>query len=172
MRNSLPEDAGNKVIGRKSKEVEWKSGLSREQALVDAAFIQPWAILAVQALDVLDESVAQGAEQLAHLDSFAVLHAMGRLEDLRQDAVVLGAVRGQAGKAGLLHQLLFAPEVHARELDEPVQQRAYLFAAATAHYRQAKFVHRIHQDAVLIVHGSYADGAGVVPGQKGHVSLR
>ena len=71
-----------------------------------------------------------------------MLEPVGRLEDLRLHSVVLGAMRGQTGKAGTLHQLLFAAEVRARELDQLVHQLAYLFAAATAHHRQTKFVQR------------------------------
>ncbi len=133
--------------------------------------IQPRAIFLVHALYVADKPVVQEAKKIARLHRLAVLQPVGRMEDLRQQAVVLGAVLGQAEKAGLLHQSLFAPEVHARELDQLVQQFAYLFAAATSHHRQTKFVLRIHQDAVLIVRGFYADGAGVVPRQKGHMVL-
>ena len=146
--------------------------VDRQLALVRAVLIQPRAILLVQSLDVVDEPVVQEAQRIAHVHGLAVLQPVGGLMELRQQTLVLRAVLGQRGKAGLLHQLLFAPEVHARELDQPVQQLASLFATATAHHRQPKFVHCIHQDAVLIVHGSYADGAGVVPGQKGHMSLR
>jgi hypothetical protein len=38
----------------------------------------------------------------------------------------------QAGKVGLLHQLLLAKEVHARELDELVKQFADLLTASAA----------------------------------------
>jgi hypothetical protein len=113
---------------------------------------------------VLGIGFAQKAEQRAHLHLIAVLHAMGGVKNPRQHMLVLDAVFGQAGKTVLLQQLLLAPEVHARELDQPVQHLADLFSARTAHRRQAKLVHGIQQDAVLVIHGSHADGAGAVPG--------
>ena len=139
--------------------------------LVQAVLIHPRAIFLVQPLNVVDEPVVQEAEKIARLHCLAVLEPVGRLEGLHRNPVARGAVRGQSEKAGPLHQLLLAAEERARELDHLVQQLAYLFAAATAHHRQTKFLHRIHHDAVLIVHGIYADGAGVVPRQKGHMVL-
>jgi hypothetical protein len=121
---------------------------------------------------MLGIGIAQKAEQRAHLHLFAVLHAMGGLKNLRQNALVLDAMLGQSGKSVLLQQLFLAPEVHARELDQPIENLADLFPPRTADRRQAKLVHRIHQNAVLVVHGSHAHRAGVIPGQKGHMNLR
>ncbi len=119
-----------------------------------------------------DVTAAQGAKQGAHGDCFSVLDGMGSLNHLGQHPVVLGAVVREAGKAGLLQQLLFAPEMHARELDQLVDDGADLLAAATANDSLAQFVHGVHENAVLIVHGSDAYGARVVPGKKGQSSLR
>jgi hypothetical protein len=92
-------------------------------------------------------------------------------QHLGQHPVMFCAMVPEAGKAGLLHQLLLAEEVHTRELDEPVKQLADLLAAAAADQGQPQFVHGVHQDSVLVVHRANFDGAGVVPGEKRHMSL-
>ena len=106
---------------------------SLRHCLINAVVIEAGAVFTIQAFDMVDVTASEGAEQRAHRYSFSVLHAMGGLNHLRQHAVVFGPVVGQAGKATLLHQLLFAPEVHARELDQPVEDGADLFPAATAY---------------------------------------
>ncbi len=121
---------------------------------------------------MVDVTAAEGAKQGAHRYCFSVLDRMGSLNHLGQHPVVLGAVVDEAGKGGLLHQLLFAPEMHARELDQLVEDGADLLAASTAHDSLAQLVHGVHENAVLIVHGSNADGARVVPGKQGQSSLR
>jgi len=69
--------------------------------------------------------------------------------------------------------MLLADEVHARELDQPVQQFILLRSFTAAYQYQAKFVHRVHHDGVLIVHGLHANIACVVPEeQKSHIALR
>lgn len=98
--------------------------------------IEPRAVLLVEALNMICEPVAQKAQEGADLDSFAVLNAMGRMQHLRQQALMLGAVFGCAGKTGLLHEPLFAGEMHSREFDQPVQQLAHLFAATPTHNRE------------------------------------
>jgi hypothetical protein len=85
--------------------------------------------------------------------------------------MVFSAVFLQASKTGLHHQLFLAPEVHAREFDELVEQFADPFMAGAAHQRQTELVNGVHQDAVLIVHGTNAHRAGVVPGEKSQMSL-
>jgi hypothetical protein len=119
------------------------------------------------------EPVVQEAEQIAHAHCLAVLHPVDGLLELRQQTLVLGAVPCEAGEAMLLQQLLFAPEVHARELDELVQQFVGLRSLGVVYRRQAKFVHRVHHDGVLIVHGLHAHAAGMVPREKkSHMILR
>jgi hypothetical protein len=125
-------------------------------------FIQPETVLPVYALNVLDKQFAQEAEQWAHLDLFAVPHAMGGLQDLRQNALVIATVFGKARKAVLLQQLLLTPEVHAGELDQPVQNFADPFASGTTHRYPAQLVQRIQQDAVLVVHCPYAYSASSI----------
>jgi hypothetical protein len=39
-----------------------------------------------------------------------------------------------------------------------------MFPAQTPNHGEAKLVHGIHEDTVLVVHGSDAYGASVVPG--------
>ena len=126
--------------------------------------IEPRAILLVKAFNMIGKPVAQKTQEGADLDPFAVLNAMGRMEHLRQQALVLGAMFGRAGKTGLFHEPLFAGEMHSREFDQPVQQLAHLFAATPTHNRQPQLVHGIHMDAVLIVHSLNSDSTGVVPG--------
>jgi hypothetical protein len=92
-----------------------------------------------------------------------MLQAMSRLKHLRQHPPVFGAMLLEAGKGRLFHQLLFTPEVHAGELDQAVQMLADFFTSAAMDQRQAQFVDRIHEDAVLVVHGANVDRAGVVP---------
>ena len=78
---------------------------------------------------------------------FAVLQPMRRLQNVRQHAMVLGAMFFQTRKSGPLHQLLFAPEVHPRKLHELIQQLTDLFLSCASHQRQAQRVDRIHQNA-------------------------
>lgn len=70
------------------------------------------------------------------------------------------SVRGWAGA-----------KVHAGELDELVEQLADGLAPGAADEGQPECVDGVHEDAVLIVHGAHAHAAGVVPGEKGHMSL-
>jgi len=132
--------------------------------LVHAALIEPGSILAIHALDVLGIGFSEETEQGAHLHLLSVLYAVSGLENLREDALMLATVLIATGKEMLLEQMLLAFEVHARELDEPVEHLADLFPAHAADHRESKFVHGIHEDTVLIIHGSDADCAGVVPG--------
>jgi hypothetical protein len=93
-----------------------------------------------------------------------VLEAMGRRENLRLNGMVQAAVFRQSRESSLLHQLLFAGKMQAAELDELFKELADLFAPCAANEREAQLVHGIHEDTVLMVHGFYADGAGMVPG--------
>ena len=71
----------------------------------------------------------------------------------------------------LLYQKLFLTlEVHLRELDKPFQLKADFAAIRPAHNHPAEFVQRVHQDAVLIIHGLHSDDAVVAPGQQRHIS--
>lgn len=133
-------------------------------ALEDATLIEPWAVFAVEALDVLDIAIAQGAHHGASFHRFTVLQAVGQLNHFSEHSVVFGSMPGEAGKSGLLHQLLLAREVHARELDELVKYFADLFVAATVHQGEAQLIDCVHEDAMLVVHGTDVNGAGVVPG--------
>src|SRR5208283_5111597 len=135
-----------------------------ENALIDPALVQPRAVLPVQALDVLEIAVAQGFQQSAHVNGFAVLLAMNRGPEEFQQAAMLGAVREQAWEPALFHQLFLAPEMHARELDQPVCELGNLLAAGAAHHGLANLIDGVHEDAVLVVHGADADATGVVPG--------
>jgi hypothetical protein len=77
---------------------------------------------------------------------------------------MFGPMLNQAGKVRVLHQLFLALEMHARELNQPVKYFAHLFPSAAVQKRQAQFVRRVHQNAVLVVQGANAHRAGVVPG--------
>jgi hypothetical protein len=126
--------------------------------------MKPRRILLIHGFDVMQESVVQAAEQGAQLHSLSVLQAMRGPQNVGQHAMVLGAVLLKACKAGLIHKLLLAPEVHARKLDELVQQLADPLAPGPAHQRQAQRVDGIYEDSVLVVHGAHAHAAGMVPG--------
>ena len=54
------------------------------------------------------------------------------------------AMLGRAGEVVLLQELLLAGEVHARELDEPVQALAHAFATLAPNEREADFIEGIH----------------------------
>jgi len=97
---------------------------------------------------------------------------MGVLEQMRQQLLVLEMMLRQLGEAILFHELLFVEEMEAGKLDEPAQQAADLFTAGVANAGQAKIVHRVHKNAVLIIHGADADGAGMIPGEKDHWGLQ
>jgi len=83
--------------------------------------IEPRAILPIKALNMVREPVAQRTQEGADLDSFSVLNAMGGIQHLCQQALVLGAVFGCAGKTGLFHEPLFAREMPSSEFDQPVE---------------------------------------------------
>jgi hypothetical protein len=138
--------------------------LPRTRCSGHAALIEPGGVLAVECTHVLYEPVAQKFEQRSHGNQLAVLHPMRGFEQLCEQAPVLGAMLFKAGKAILLHQLLLARKVHARKPDELVEHLAHCFAAGAVHGGQMQVVDRIHEDAVLIIHGGDSDGAGVVPG--------
>jgi hypothetical protein len=105
------------------------------------------------------------------MQRLAVLQPVRSLQNLGQYSMVFRAMQFQASKTGLRHQLFLAPEVHAREFDELVEQFADPFVAGAAHQRETELVNGVHEDAVLIVHGANADRAGVVPGEKSQMSL-
>jgi|HubBroStandDraft_1064217.scaffolds.fasta_scaffold412483_2 hypothetical protein len=133
--------------------------------------MKPRYILLIHGFDVMQESASQTAERGTQLHSHSVLQTMCSLQNVGQHAMVLGAMFLQALKAGLRHDLLFAPEVHAGELNEFVQELADPFAPGSTHQREAQRVDGIHQDSVLVVHGPHAHATSVVPSKKSHMSL-
>lgn len=141
-------------------------------ASADAIFPQPRPILAVHLGDMLDEPLVQCREQGVQGHLFGALETMGCLHYGGQYAVVFGSMLDKADEAGLFHEVLLAGEMHAGEVDELVEQVADFFAAGAAIERQTQVIDRVHEDAMLIVHGANADGAGMVPGEKSHMSLR
>jgi hypothetical protein len=151
------------IIGQEDTLFEWNS-VGARFALVDSPLIQPGAVELVGAFEVFQVAVAHPAKQRVHGNIFAVLDAMGRLPQIGQQPLMRQTVRGQAGETGLLQQLLLALEVHGGKLDKPVEQFTQLFFSATAHGGKAKLIHGIHQDAMLVVHGSDTNGAGMIPG--------
>ena len=62
-------------------------------------------------------------------------------------------------------------KVQARELHQPLQMLVQLLSAATARQRRMQLIHRVHQNAMLVVHGLHTDGAGMAPGKKSHMGL-
>ena len=66
-------------------------------ASADAVLPKPRSVLLVHGFNVVQESVVQVAEQGAQFDAFAVLQAMRRLQNIGQDAMVLGAMFRKAG---------------------------------------------------------------------------
>jgi hypothetical protein len=140
-------------------------------ALADSALAKPRTVLLVHLFDVLEKPIVQLAQQGTQMQRLAVLQPVRRLQDLGQHSMVFRAVLIQACKPGLLHQLLLAPEVHAGEFDELVEEFADPFMAGAAHQRQAELVDGVHEDAVLIVHGTNAYHASVVPSEKSQMSL-
>ena len=97
-----------------------------------------------------------------------VLRSVRSFLDLEQKPLVSLAMFRHAGKPMLFEQPLFAREMHAGELDQPVQLFAHLVSAVSAHQREPDLVQRVHQDAVLIVHRLYAHERRVIPGQQCH----
>ncbi len=99
----------------------------------------------------------------------AMLRTVGNFFDLAEEALVSLAVLAGARKAVLLEQTLFAGEMEAGELDEPVEAVDEFIPAASLDQREPNVVHRIHQDAVLVIHRLYANRAGVIPGDSCHL---
>jgi hypothetical protein len=126
--------------------------------------IEPLTMLLVKGLNMVRKPVEQKAQEGADRDSFAVLNVVDRIEHLREEALMLGAMLGHAGEPRLFHKALFALEVHLREFDQPVQQPADMIVVTAAQNRRPQFVHGIQDVAVLIVHSSYSDSTGVVQG--------
>src|SRR5450631_4198354 len=55
-----------------------------------------------------------------------------------------------------------------RKFDQSIQLLTNVFMFSALHQLQTQIVERVHQDAVLIIHGLYADDAPVIPGKEGH----
>ena len=85
--------------------------------------------------------------------------------------VVRSLVFVDLGKELLLQELFFTLKVHPGELDEAFELKAEIAAIGSADEHDAQFVQRVHQDAVLIVHGFDADDALVTPCQRAHNHL-
>jgi hypothetical protein len=124
--------------------------------------------LLVLSCDVVHVPIAQLAEQGMEGASLSTLKAVCSIAQQSDEAKMLGAVLGEAGKAALLHEPLLAGEMHAGEFDQSIDQRVHRFLAGSVDHGLAELVHGVHEDAVLVVEGADADGAGVVPGEKGH----
>ena len=122
-------------------------------------------------LQCAQESFAQKAHQQAQVRALAILQPVRLLQRLGHQGLVRRAMLLQDGKAGLGHELFFASEMHARELDEAVEYCTELLTAGSARHSKTQLIHRVHEDAVLIVHGANADSAVVLPGEKSHMSL-
>jgi hypothetical protein len=125
--------------------------------------MQPRTVLLVRSLNVVNEPAVQEDEQFAYIHGLAALQPGDGLLELPQQTLVLVAVAGQAREAMLLHQLLLTPEVQACEFNQLVQQLVYRILLMAADHRQAKLIHRVHNDGVLIVHGLHAHAARMVP---------
>lgn len=134
--------------------------------------MEPGAVFLIHLLDMLEEAVVELRQQRAQMEGFTVLEPMRGLENLRKHLMMNRAMLGKTREPGLLHQLLLAPEMHAREFDELVQQLAGFFVAATAQQRQAQVVNGVHKNAVLVIHGANTNRAGAVPREKSQISLR
>jgi len=147
-----------------SKE-QWVCGRwPRNRALEDVALVEPGTIEAVEIFDMTCVAFAELREHGTCLELCSALDALGRIEQLGEDAVVLGPMIGKSWKTGLLHEFFLAPEVHPGELDESVKDFADIFATSAVNEGEAEVVDRVHEDAVLIVHGANVDRGCVVPG--------
>jgi len=110
-------------------------------------------------------------KQRAEVNRLFAIHVFQRRIESREQRVVRIAVFTGSRESMLLQQLLFALEVHLREIDKALKLKADLAAVRSVRDHPAKFVQRVHQDAMLIVHGLHSDDAVVAPGQQRHINL-
>ena len=115
--------------------------------------------------------MAQLAEQGMDGSRLSTLKPASSFAEQTDEAKMLGTVLGEAWKAALFHESFLAGEMRAGECDQAVKQRIHGSPGASPDHGLAQLVHGVHEDAVLVVEGSDAYGASVVPGEKSHVSL-
>ena len=139
--------------------------------LEHAVLIEPRTVFLVEPLGVFEVPDAQKLEQGLHLDAVSVFSMINESANLFEQMLVGGAVFCQTGKTMLLQQLFFTVKVAAGEFNQEIELLIDGFTGTASHQHMPKFVHRIHQYAVLIVHCFYADDAVVTPRQKGHLSI-
>ena len=88
----------------------------------------------------------------------------GKLPHLAQQPRVLHAVNLQLRITVMLQQPLFRREVHASKFEQPRQNLVHRLPPLAPRQRQTQLVHRVHQNAVLIVQSANANRTCMVPG--------
>src|SRR5450631_316887 len=139
--------------------------------LEHTVLIEPRTVFLVESLGVFEIPNAQKLEQGLHLDAVSVFSMINEGANLIEQMLVGGAVFCQTRKTMLLQQLFFTVKVAAGEFNQKIELLVDGFTGTASHQHMPKFIHRIHQYAVLIVHCFYADDAVVTPRQKGHLSI-
>lgn len=139
--------------------------------LKDAPCVQPGTILLVESLDVLAVPGAEETEQRMRLHAVSAFNPVNGFMYLPQEMPMRIPVFRKARKVMAFQELLLAQEMQARELHQPLQMLVQLLSAATARQRRMQLVHRVHQNAMLVVHGLHTDGAGMAPAKKSHTGL-
>jgi len=118
------------------------------------------------------------ASRLAQSRDFARVRQQG--ERLAQGCLIANWNRlpdGASPKLGVVTSKKIGGAVERsrarRLLRETFRQHRpkHLLASASVRQRQAQLIHGVHQYSVLVVHCTHAHGAGVVPGEKSHMSL-
>lgn len=102
------------------------------RVLVDAAVVEPRAVFLIELFDVLSIPATQEVEERGSLDAIALFDAEDSFFDLAEQVLVSGTVFVEPGKIVSLEELFFADEVHARELEKPIEMIFELFPVAAA----------------------------------------
>ena len=145
-----------------------RGGTSRS---IDAALVQPRAVGLVELLNVLKIPGRKELEQGTEMNGLIMVDLFQCGIELCQQVPVGSPMCFETGEGLLLQELFLALEVHMGEFDETFELQADGAAVATMEERDAQLIQGVHQDAVLIVHGLYADDALMAPSQQGHCIL-
>jgi hypothetical protein len=138
---------------------------------VNAGSIQVCRILLVNLLDMVHEPVPKHVEKLDGIHRLARLGLPDRTLNLGNKLLVHGLMGRQVWIAGLLHELLFLPEVGPRVIQKLGDGFAQNLISLTRAHCIGKFVDDFEQPFVLLIALGDLHAIGIVPGKQGHRSL-
>jgi hypothetical protein len=136
--------------------------------LLDAAFLQPGAVFLAGYSRVGGEPFAQVFDEFVDGAYVALFEAGVELGEAAQQALVFGAVGGEAGEVVQGEEAVFALNVQLHQIGDAGEHGTDGPVFGAMQESQAKFIQCVEQNAVLVVHSLYADGAGVIPGERSH----